>query len=263
MTKHDYLLGDSREESARLRAQSKLWDPTAHAFFDRIGVKKGWRVLEIGPGQGSLNRELQRRVQGPVDAVEPSPVFARNVAGQVYNVPLADAALPAAHYDLIFARWVFLFLPDPLAHVRKLVRALKPGGILALEDYCRETFRMIPPQPEWENFLAADRKFFTGESSIGGRLPALFAQAGLDVIDVTPTIKAGAPDSDVWNWLTTYFFGVMDRYAKIRPFTPAQARRLMAQWKNASSLIAPAVIDVAGQKPTNSRQRTAPRRRSA
>lgn len=249
MTKHDYLLGDSRRESARLRAQAKLWDPTAHALFDRIGVREGWRVLEIGPGQGSLNLELRRRVNGPVDSVEPSPVFARRLRGRVYNMPLADAQLPDAHYDLIFARWVFLFLPDPLARVKQLARALKPGGVLAIEDYCRETFRMIPPPPEWENFLAADRKFFTGDASIGSRLPAIFERAGLDVIDLTPTIKTGARDSDVWRWLTSYFLSVMDRYATIRPFTPAQAKRLVKHWNDeAKLLIAPALLDVVGRK---------------
>ena len=74
-----YILGDSAREAARLRAQSKLWDPTAHALYDRIGVKPGWKVLEIGPGQGSLHRELRRRVRGPVDAVERSEVFARRL----------------------------------------------------------------------------------------------------------------------------------------------------------------------------------------
>src|SRR5438270_784328 len=75
-----YLLGDSGGEAARLRAQARLWDPVSHALFDRIGVKKGWRVLEIGPGQGSLHLELRRRVRGPIDAVERSPVFAEHLA---------------------------------------------------------------------------------------------------------------------------------------------------------------------------------------
>ena len=43
------LLGDSRRAAARLRAQSRLRDPVGHALFDRIGVVRGWRVLEIGP----------------------------------------------------------------------------------------------------------------------------------------------------------------------------------------------------------------------
>lgn len=253
MAAHKYLLGDSQRESARLRAQAKLWDPTAHALFDRIGIKKGWRVLEIGPGQGSLHRELQRRAGGPVDAVEPSPVFARRLgrSGTIYQSPLADADLPDAHYDLIFARWVFLFLADPFAQVQKLVRALKPGGILAIEDYYRETLGMVPRPAEWDNFLEADRQFFTktgGDVSIGSKLPAMFERAGLELVEVTPTIRSGEPDSEVWNWLTSYFFSVMDRLAKIRPFTPAQAKRLTKQWKEAKLLIAPAVLDVVGRR---------------
>src|SRR5690242_4301028 len=132
-----YLLGDSRRESVRLRRQACIWDPTAHALFDRLKIRDSWRVLEIGPGQGSLNVELRRRVRGPVDVVERSQVFAeglrrrfrndRRSEGTIWQCDLIDAPLPRNTYDLIFARWVFLFLPDVDAHLRKLVAALKPG----------------------------------------------------------------------------------------------------------------------------------------
>jgi hypothetical protein len=57
----------------------------------------------------------------------------------------------------------------------------------------------------------------------------------------------------VWDWLTTYFMGVMDRYARFPPFSRAQAARVRAQWmaaarKRSSVLIAPAVLDVVGRK---------------
>ena len=261
-----YLLGDNQTEAARLSAQARLWDPTTHALFDRIRVRRGWRILEIGPGQGSLHMELRRRAKGPVDAVEPSAVFRaalqRRVArdgfgeGRTWETLLADATLPRRHYDLIFARWVFLFLPDPEKHLRQLVAALKPGGLIAIQDYYRDTFGMVPTAPEWRPFLEADHAFFEsqgGDANIGGRMPALFERAGLDVVDVTSTIKTGHPGSPVWTWLSTYFFGVMDQLARYRPFTPAKAQRLITHWRAAakrksSLLIAPAVIDVVGRR---------------
>jgi 16S rRNA A1518/A1519 N6-dimethyltransferase RsmA/KsgA/DIM1 with predicted DNA glycosylase/AP lyase activity len=73
--RYRYLLGDSRREALRLQRQARLWDPTAHSLFDRLNIRHGWRVLEIGPGQGSLHMELRRRVQAPVDSVERSNTF--------------------------------------------------------------------------------------------------------------------------------------------------------------------------------------------
>ncbi len=261
-----YLLGDSAIEAARLRAQARLWDPVAEALFDRVGVRKGWRVLEIGPGQGSLHVALRRRVGGPIDAVERSQVFARRLRvlcrrdrlgdGRIWESELLNASLPRAEYDFIFARWVFLFLPDPAAHMKTLARALKPGGVLAVQDYYRKTLSMIPEPPEWRHFVESDDAFFAsqgGNASVGEELPSLVRQAALELVEITPTIKTGHPGSPEWNWLTTYFLGVMDRYARHPPFTPAEGRSLAARWRRAardptSLLIAPAVLDVVARK---------------
>jgi SAM-dependent methyltransferase len=265
VARYRYLLGDAAREAARLRAQARLWDPVSLALFDRIRIRRGWRVLEIGPGQGSLHVALRQRVRGPVDVVEQSAAFASRLRtlvrrdgygpGRVWQTALADARLPRAHYDLIFARWVFLFLPDPLSHLRKLARALKPAGLLAVQDYHRETLALIPRPPEWYDFLLADRAFFAahnGDVSIGGRLPDLYQRAGLNTVDTHVTIKTGGPGSPVWRWLTTYFMGVMDQMAAYPPFSPDAAARLRSHWRAAarrptSLLISPAVLDVIGQ----------------
>jgi hypothetical protein len=154
-------------------------------------------------------------------------------------------------------RWVFLFLPDPAAHVRKLAGALKPGGLLAIQDYHRETFAMAPRPPEWNRFLAADLAFFAsqgGDASIGGRLPQMYRRAGLKVEDIGVTIKSGHPGSAVWKWLSTYSLGILDRYSKFPPFTRGDAYRLRRQWmaasrQKASLLIGPALLDVVGRQP--------------
>jgi len=268
-----YLLGDSRPEAARLRAQAVLWDPVSHALFNRVGVRPGWRVLEIGPGQGSLHRELRRRVKGPVDFVDQSPVFAAALRkaclrdglgpGQMWNTKLLDAPLPRDTYDFIFARWVFMYLPNPEAHVRKLVRALKPGGVLAIQDYHRETFAMAPKPPEWSRLMAADMAFFAsqgGDASVGSRLPQLYRRAGLSVTDIEITIKTGAPGSPVWSWLTAYFLGVLDRYATFPPFTRRDAAAIRRHWlaagrQKTSKLIGPALVDVVGRKGARSQRK--------
>jgi SAM-dependent methyltransferase len=261
-----YLLGDSRREAARLRRQARLWDPVALALFDRLGIRRGLELLEIGPGEGSLHMELRRRVRRPVDAVERSPVFCRKLRrlqsrdglgpGRIWEMDLAEAALPARRYDLVFARWVFLFLPDPEGHLRKLARALKPGGRIALQDYHRETWALVPRPAEWWDFLAADRAFFATQGAdvnVGGRLPDLYRKVGLEVVETVPTVKLGHPGSAVWNWLTSYFLSVAERYARCPPLTRAKVERLRRHWvaaqrRRTSLLIAPAVLDVVGRK---------------
>jgi hypothetical protein len=89
--------------------------------------------------------------------------------------------------------------------------------------------------------------------SIGGRLPGLFRRAGLKVTEICPTVKTGAPGSDVWAWLTDYFLGVLPQYARFRPLDARAAARLRRHWlaagrSDVSVLVAPTVLDVVGRK---------------
>jgi len=264
--RYDYILGDSRIESARLARQAALWDPISHALFDRLRIRPGLRVLEIGPGRGSLHAELRRRLRGPADAVEHSATFASALQsacardgfgeGTIWQCGLADADLPAGRYDVIFARWVFLFLPDVPRHLKRLVRALKPGGRLAVQDYLRDTLSMVPRPTDWDAFLDADRAFFAtqgGDVNIGAHLPTLARAAGLLVEEASPTIKTGGPGSREWRWMSDYFLGVLDRYATLGPLSKKAAARLRAEWlaaarEKSSLIVAPAVLDVVARK---------------
>jgi hypothetical protein len=115
----------------------------------------------------------------------------------------------------------------------------------------------VPLPDDWPALVAADTAFFAaegGDANIGARLPRLYLEAGLDPVEIHPTIMSGVPGSSVWNWLTSYFLGILDRYAAIPPMTPASASNIRRDWvaaeRNSSSLlIAPAVLDVVGRKP--------------
>ena len=264
---YDYVLGDSSREAERLERQAQLWDPCAHRLFERISVRAGWRALEVGPGQGSVHMDLRRRVQQPIDAVERSPIFAAAVRyrtrrdglgeGQIWQTDLISAPLPPSAYDLIYARWVLCFLPDPEAHIRRLVGALKPGGLLAIQDYAhRESFALFPRPAEWLDFLAADRAMFAaygGDISVGGQLPTLYARVGLEVIDVTPTHLSGPAGSPVWDWLFRYFESVRERIGSTPPMDRRKATRLWDTWCESAVdrrafVVAPTMVDVVGRK---------------
>lgn len=205
----EYILGDSSREVRRLAFQASVWRDMTEGLFDRHGVGPGWKVLEVGAGTGTVFLPLAERVRGRggrADAVERSPAFARYLRGKirgrglsharVMEAEILDADLPRSAYDLVFARWVFLFLPEVEKHLRKLVAALAPGGLLAIEDYHRDSVAMYPPIPNWADMVRADKAWFAsqgGNLNIAGLLPGLYRKLGLELVEVMPHIKTGRP----------------------------------------------------------------------
>jgi ubiquinone/menaquinone biosynthesis C-methylase UbiE len=105
---------------------------------------QGSMVAEIGAGDGKLTRAASRRVgaSGRVYSNELDPAEVeqlRELAKTATNIVVVqgDAAstnLPAECCDSIFMRLVYHHFTNPQAMDASLLRALKPGGLLAVVD---------------------------------------------------------------------------------------------------------------------------------
>lgn len=127
------------KETERLITNEAIWDPGTFERFERLGVGPGWHCLEVGFGSGSAARRLAHLVgpTGRVVAADLKPerlIDEQDETLRVLQLDLREDELPAAAFDLVHARMVIQHLPEREALIAKLVGALKPGGILFLED---------------------------------------------------------------------------------------------------------------------------------
>jgi len=264
----DYPLGTDPLELERLGFQHEVWGPVTNAFFERLGVEPGMRVLDLGCGPGFVSLELAQRVgpTGQVVALDEARHWTEwlalkarerglaNVRTVVARIEQAD--LPAASFDLVFSRWVFSFLSDPSAVATMLARALIPGGRLAIEDYNHEGVSIFP---ESEGFRAAVRatralyKTSGGDQFVMGRIPAIFAAAGLETVEVHPNVLCGGPQSGAFRWADTFFPRYSAVYEQKGLMTPAERKQFLAEWEERkqnplSMFYSPMVVDAVGRK---------------
>jgi len=134
-----------------------------------LGLRPGQAACDVGAGPGYFSLRLARAVgeAGHVYAVDVEPRIlavlrdrvrssnARNVT-PVLSLP-DDALLPAASCDLILIVDTYHHFPDGPEYLRRLMRALRPGGRIANVDFHKRELPVGPP-PEHkvarEAFLA-------------------------------------------------------------------------------------------------------------
>ena len=123
-------------ERQRLAGLEALWDPGTEALLADAGAIGG-AVLEAGAGGGSIVSWLASRARR-VLAVDLDTRFVEPLASDVVEVRTADLVtddLPSAEFDVVHTRLVLEHLNDRDAVLDKLVAALRPGGVLVVEDY--------------------------------------------------------------------------------------------------------------------------------
>ncbi len=203
-----YLLGYRQAEQDRLERQA---DELAHEsawLFDQIGVRDGWRVVEIGCGpQGCLGL-LSARVgaTGQVVGVERSAEGVerarRFVAdGHLGNVEVLDAdaratGLAKGAFDLATARLVLVNVPEPQQLVAEMVRIVRPGGFVALHEADSTAQRCDPPHPAQTRLLQILGTYaeMNGiDRSIGLRVPRMLRESGLVDVRVNPLVHVYPP----------------------------------------------------------------------
>ncbi len=93
------------------------------------------RLLDVGCGSGAYGAGLLA-LGWQVDGIEPDPeaaAQARRAGLRIQNCPLEQATLPSAGYEVITLWHVLEHLDDPVAGLRHLYPALRPGGLLIVE----------------------------------------------------------------------------------------------------------------------------------
>lgn len=109
----------------------------------RIDLRAGERVLDVGAGTGALLSALaEREPAASLSGVDASPAMlarARAKLGARANLFEAQAEnLPfeAGSFDLLVSTSVFHHLRRPREALREWRRVLRPGGRIALTDWC-------------------------------------------------------------------------------------------------------------------------------
>src|SRR3979409_1627163 len=119
-------------------------DIRARAALNMLGIRRGWRIADIGCGNGVLAVEAAL-MGAEVDAIDISPAMLalakiqasdRKVAVRTQPAGLLSFAYQPNSYDLIVSEFALHHLPDfwkavPLA---RIYAALKPGANFYLRD---------------------------------------------------------------------------------------------------------------------------------
>lgn len=189
-----YLLDNARAAAGtRFAALSAIFDPPTFRRIDELGITAGWRCWEVGAGGPSVARWLEERVgpSGRVLATDIDVSWTLPAASPVVEVRRHDVARdepPAETFDLVHARLVLVHLTDRERALRSMVAALRPGGVLLLEDADPALQPLSAPYESGPRERLANRirvgfRAMLAERgadlTYGRRLPALLRAAGL------------------------------------------------------------------------------------
>lgn len=203
--------------------RDRWWDEDFTAFIrDTVQPRPGQRILDVGCGFGTAEVKLSRlRIsQMTIVAVDLllERVLQARASAQAHNMRVSLAAADAcalpftdASFDSAFCVAVLQHIGDVSRAIQELARVTRPEGrIVAVEpDNARRYFysssdagrRAYESAGQFFATLAQARGDST-DSSVGPKLPGLFAQAGIEPIGVHlfPVSRAqlGAPPDAVW-----------------------------------------------------------------
>jgi SAM-dependent methyltransferase len=169
--------------------------------LDRLGLREGWRCVDVGAGAGDVTVALAEVVgpDGRVYAVDSDPAARDAVAeaaaahSQVVAITqVAEELLLPEPVDLAFCRFVLMHVVDPLLVLDRMGAAVRPGGWVVAQEPITSAGRVGGRPLSMPDARHPD---------VGGELPALVGRAGLEVVDAWAESQAGVGPGPVHDYL--------------------------------------------------------------
>jgi ubiquinone/menaquinone biosynthesis C-methylase UbiE len=197
----EYVLRRGDEGAKRLRLLARVTWPTTRALLRRAGLAPGMRCLDLGCGVGEVTLRMARWVGRNGQAVgmdvsEPFLEVARQEATRrglrvIFRAQSALDLDDKAAHDLVYARFLLSHVPEPGQVVARMVRAVRPGGVVVVEDTDFPGQFSHPPSPAVARYVELYQAVVShngGDAAIGPRLPGMLRNAGL-----SPHVKVVQP----------------------------------------------------------------------
>jgi SAM-dependent methyltransferase len=267
----DYVLGTHEEELARLGLQHAVWRPRALDAWRRAGITIGQRVIDFGAGPGYATLDLADVVglHGEIWALERSRRFLDRLEAaaaarglqtvRTVEMDVATGAIPIEGADAAWCRWIFAFLSDPKSALQKLVRAVRPGGVIVIHEYIDYgAWRLTPRAPTFEKFVAAVMASWResgGEPDAGLDLPLWLGELGCRIESLKPIADVVPPSNFVWQWPASFVDVNLRRMIDLGRITEAGATQTRAELaaamaNPASLMITPLVLEIVARRNT-------------
>lgn len=265
--KKEYILTTSTPENLRLRRQHDLWLEDARVLWRRARLTRQTQILEMGSGPGYSTLDLARYIGDAcqITAIELSPVYAKECAERlkeypnvkVLNADLHELNLGKQKFDAVFGRWIWMWLPKPERALQKILAHLKPGGIIALQEYVDYgSMNLSSDSPIQTQVKDAIMKSFSdtgGDPDIVKRLVPLFEKYGLEIEMLDSNSKLVRPQDPTWDWPTHFYQTYLPILQAKNYLTSAQVKQFQKVWQKAYEVpgtfwIAPTVASVIARK---------------
>jgi SAM-dependent methyltransferase len=209
----EYALGHSSRELDRLSFQGSVLAPYTHQLLIEAGLTAGMHVLDVGSGSGDVSFLAAELVgsSGRVLGVDRSPAAverarARALRHNRCNVGFEVGDPAAMHFDrpfdAIIGRFVLMYQDDPAASLRKMLRYLRDGGLVAFHELDSTACRSWPAVPTFDQaawWLAEALRGSGARPEFGLEMHSLFLDCGLPAPRMrTDTLISGEGDSAVY-----------------------------------------------------------------
>jgi ubiquinone/menaquinone biosynthesis C-methylase UbiE len=205
MKTDEYIIRGGIEGRERLRILSRVMQPTTLDLLRRAGAGPGLSCLEIGCGGGDVGCDLARMVapggrvlatdiDRPQLAIARDEAEAQGICNIEFRYSDITREIPEGPFDFIHARFVLTHIPDPAGALARMKSALRPGGVLAIEDIDFRAHFCEPDCPalwRYVELYTETVKRRGGDANIGPRLPGMVAAAGFTSVRMNVVQPAG------------------------------------------------------------------------
>lgn len=204
----NYLLGHTPQAIQRLLVLGQIYQPFTRRVFVEAGITTGMQVLDVGCGPGDVSLIAADLVgeTGRVLGIDVSADMLEVARERVQAAGLAHVSFLAAdlrnlvleqRFDALVGRFILMHLPEPEAVLRQLLNVVRPGGVVAFQEYDLSSYgdAFYPPSPLWEQAWRLRTLPFQlagGNLHAGMQLPAMFRAAGLPAPHLSYDASIGA-----------------------------------------------------------------------